>query len=205
MSMKLVPRVLVKIVVLGEGGVGKTTLSKYIEKNVVSTTSQTIGMDFHVKHLVFKSFPCTVQLWDFGGQDQFKNMGIFSKLCEGAKGAFVCFDLSDLNTYNQAQDWLNFLPAGTPFVVVGTKADLVNNRMAKMSDLDLFRTRTGFISYFETRIDDTSTIDSALASLLEIVLCISEDTTDTPTTGNPIENRLTPNERHEKVLATSPL
>ncbi|HKZ40435.1 MAG TPA: hypothetical protein VJ044_05695, partial [Candidatus Hodarchaeales archaeon] len=61
------------------------------------------------------------------------------------------------------------------------------------------------ISYFETRIDDTSTIDSALASLLEIVLCISEDTTNAPTTGNPIENRLTPNERHEKVLATSPL
>jgi small GTP-binding protein len=156
-----------KIVVLGEGGVGKTTLSKSFEQNTIfQTTSQTIGVDIHVKHLKFENFPCTVQLWDLGGQEHFKNMGIFPQFCEGSHGALVCFDLTDLETFNKLDQWIKLLPNKTPFILIGTKADLDLSDNCLQKEINEWKLTKNCKNYLQTRIDDYNSIKAAFNSLI---------------------------------------
>ena len=84
--MKIVPRMEnkpLKFAILGEGGVGKTTLSRsFSNDSFFSEARQTIAVVFHSKILYdYKNTQNRLQIWDLGGQDQFKNMGVFREFC----------------------------------------------------------------------------------------------------------------------------
>ncbi|OLS26975.1 MAG: hypothetical protein HeimC3_06340 [Candidatus Heimdallarchaeota archaeon LC_3] len=160
-----------KIIILGEGGVGKTTLSKSFEQNTLfQTTSQTIGVEIHIKHLQFDNFPCTVQLWDLGGQEHFKKMGIYPQLCQGAHGALICFDLSDLDTFNKLNQWVEFLPVKTPFILIGTKADLEKSDNFLEKEIIEWKLSNNCDNYLRTRFDDYKTIKNAFTALISKII-----------------------------------
>ena len=168
--MKLSPTFKAKIIILGEGGVGKTTLAKSFEKDTIfESTTQTIGVEIHVKHLNILDLPCVVQLWDLGGQTHFKNMGVFDQFCKNAQGALACFDLTDMETFTKLREWINFLPIGTPFILVGTKADLNQEDFVLDSDIEMLNEKYPCIAYIKTRIDEYSTIKAAFNTLLQFV------------------------------------
>ena len=169
--MKTSPKLRLKIIILGEGGVGKTTLSKSFEQNKeFITTTQTIGIDIHIKRIEFEGIPCTIQLWDLGGQDQFKNMGAFTTFCSGAHGAILCFDLSDLNTFNQLDQWIKFLPPSTPFILVGTKADIESSDQFLQQTIMTWVKKKNCLNYLETRYDRYESIHKAFYTLiLEVI------------------------------------
>ncbi len=63
---------ILKILTAGEGGVGKTTLlHRYVEGKFSADTKMTIGVEFFLKEVVIDGKQCTLQLWDFGGQERF--------------------------------------------------------------------------------------------------------------------------------------
>ena len=64
---------ILKILLAGEGGVGKTTLlHRYVEGKFSAETRMTIGVEFFLKEVEIDSHYCTLQLWDFGGQERFR-------------------------------------------------------------------------------------------------------------------------------------
>ncbi|MHA1229475.1 MAG: Rab family GTPase [Candidatus Helarchaeota archaeon] len=119
-----------KIVVLGEGGIGKTTLLEVIRKNVMDlrTVQMTIGVQFHEIQVEYEDENIIFQVWDFGGQPQFKKMGVFDKFSQGSDGALFCFDLSDYETLLTIPDWVELAPycksENVAKILIGTKADL---------------------------------------------------------------------------------
>ncbi|NHJ02274.1 MAG: GTP-binding protein [Candidatus Heimdallarchaeota archaeon] len=116
-----------KIIVLGEGGVGKTTISKTFTSNsCFKDARQTIAVEFHSIIFNLDSTKFKLQIWDLGGQEQFKNMGVFGDFCRGADAAILCFDLTDLSTLFSIPDWLKFIENDTPKFLVGTKYDLAS-------------------------------------------------------------------------------
>ncbi|HEA70432.1 hypothetical protein LCGC14_1386190 [marine sediment metagenome] len=119
---------ILKILTAGEGGVGKTTLlHRYVEGKFSAETKMTIGVEFFLKETMVDDNQCTLQLWDFGGQERFRFL--LESYVLGAKGALLMFDLTRMMSLENLQQWLNIVRKGDPnlpVLFVGTKLDLVD-------------------------------------------------------------------------------
>jgi small GTP-binding protein len=117
---------ILKILTAGEGGVGKTTLlHRYVEGKFSAETRMTIGVEFFLKEMEVDSKHCTLQLWDFGGQERFRFL--LESYVLGAKGALLMFDLTRISSLENLEQWLSIVRKGDPNLPVlflGTKLDL---------------------------------------------------------------------------------
>ncbi|MBA7532349.1 hypothetical protein ES705_24575 [subsurface metagenome] len=122
---------ILKILTAGEGGVGKTTLlHRFVEGQFSADTKMTIGVEFFLKELDLDGKQCTLQLWDFGGQERFRFL--LESYVLGAKGALLMFDLTRPMTLENLQQWVTICRKGNanlPILFLGTKIDLVNDIM----------------------------------------------------------------------------
>ena len=122
---------ILKILLAGEGGVGKTTLlHRYVEGKFSAETRMTIGVEFFLKEVEIDSQFCTLQLWDFGGQERFRFL--LESYVLGAKGALLLFDLTRPITLEKLENWVNICRKGDPnlpILFLGTKNDLTDNIM----------------------------------------------------------------------------
>jgi len=102
------PYYIFKICLLGQGGVGKTCIARRLCFDTFDTNTRlTIGIDFYTYDLPIlvdgnETF-VRLSLWDFGGQEQFKQM--FSYYIHGAMGIFMVFSLINLNSTLLGLDW----------------------------------------------------------------------------------------------------
>ncbi len=115
-----------KIMVAGEGGVGKTTLLlKYVKGTFVNNTQMTIGVQFHLKMIRLNGMNIALQLWDLGGQDRFRF--ILPKYTLGARGALLLYDLTRIRSLDTLGEWANLCRTYNktmPILLCGAKADL---------------------------------------------------------------------------------
>ncbi len=129
-----------KICILGEGGVGKTTLTKRIITGTFdSTTKMTIGVDFHLlKTSIFDpmaseyaddvpQISIQAQICDFAGEERFRFM--LARYCKGAVGGLLLYDITRYSTTNYIDEWFSIwkdnAPKGSPLLLVATKSDLI--------------------------------------------------------------------------------
>lgn len=126
-SVKLLKNYVFKIIVGGNGGVGKTTLlRRYVDGNFDESTIATVGVDFFIKQVIYENIGnCTLQLWDLGGQKRFRHL--LESFIMGAKGALLLFDLTKMPKINDILNWVNIIrmhDLDLPIVLIGTKNDL---------------------------------------------------------------------------------
>jgi Ras-related protein Rab-7A len=66
-------KILLKVLVLGESAVGKTSLlERYVNNKFSMQTKSTIGADFLSKQIVVDGRNVTLQIWDTAGQERFQ-------------------------------------------------------------------------------------------------------------------------------------
>ena len=98
-----------KVVVLGDKGVGKTSLVlRHIEGHFSAQQQSTIGAFFLTKKVTFDDGSTgKMQLWDTAGQERFKAMaGMYYR---GADAAIVCYDIGDDRSFIRMKDWVSEL------------------------------------------------------------------------------------------------
>ncbi len=124
-----------KIMIGGEGGVGKTTiLHRYIHNEFTASTLMTVGVQFHIQRLERQGKSITLSLWDLGGQERFRF--VFPQYCRGAVGGFVLFDMSRFETFAKIGEWVSLFKEhsvdGAPVLLVGTKYDVASEEEREM-------------------------------------------------------------------------
>ena len=116
-----------KIIVCGDGGVGKSSLlDRFVFNKFEINSPLTKGVEFFSKKIKLNtaSKEYSAVFWDFGGQMQFRFM--LPNFISGAVGAILAFDLTRFNSIVRIDEWLNELNSkgNFPILLVGTKYDL---------------------------------------------------------------------------------
>jgi small GTP-binding protein len=118
---------IIKAIMLGDAGVGKTTiLSVYCENLFTFDYASTIGVDFRVKDLMVENRKYRLQIWDTAGQERFRS--ITQSYYRGAQIVFLVIDLTRSETIRSVEKWLidieRIIPdANYKLLVVGNKID----------------------------------------------------------------------------------
>lgn len=122
-----------KVVIFGDAGTGKTTLTQRFLTNLFKSDSKmTIGVDFEVKSLEIEEKKVKLQIWDFGGEERFRFL--LPTYVRGANGALFMYDVTNYSSLAHIDDWLLVVKKEIraedqfPVIVVGGKADLVDDR-----------------------------------------------------------------------------
>jgi len=135
-------KVLKKVIILGDSGVGKTSLmGQYVHRKFTSQYKATIGADFLSKELSIDDKLVTLQIWDTAGQERFQSLG--QAFYRGADCCVLVYDVTDSKSFENLDSWRDeFLGSSNPpdenefpFVILGNKIDLPHKREVSDSRL----------------------------------------------------------------------
>uniref|UniRef100_A0A3B3VTT1 Ras-related protein Rab n=1 Tax=Poecilia latipinna TaxID=48699 RepID=A0A3B3VTT1_9TELE len=158
---------LYKILVIGDLGVGKTSIIKrYVHHNFSPNYRATIGVDFALKVLTWDQETVRLQLWDIAGQERFGNMT--RVYYREAMGAFIVFDVTRPASFEAVTKWKEDLDSkltlangkNVATVLLANKCDqgreVLTNNGIKM---DQFCQENGFVGWFQTsaKVRETET------------------------------------------------
>jgi GTP-binding nuclear protein Ran len=120
------PQRLVKLAVVGDGGVGKSTLISRLATGEFIDKDMTIGFDVESWTITTNSDTEAVKVacFDFGGQKQFRFFQ--GSLIIGAKAALIVFDCNSFLSLSKIREWMDLI-VGVPNdkkLLVGTKIDM---------------------------------------------------------------------------------
>jgi len=104
--MSIEANYIVKICLLGEANVGKTSLVyRFIENKFRGNYKSTLGVNLLKKDVKIEKFgDVSAQIWDLGGQESFRSL---RKLyLEGANGALVIYDSTKRSSFEKLYDWI---------------------------------------------------------------------------------------------------
>jgi len=172
---------LFKLVVLGESGVGKTSLLvRYVQNNFSIATKSTIGSDFLSKDIDVDGKPITLQIWDTAGQERFQGLG--TSFYRGADGVVFVFDVTRRNTFEELAAWKKafLIQIGQenndefPMIILANKVDAENRQVTKSEVKDWCQKQ--HVSFFETSAKEAINVDEAFKGVAKIVLSkVKED------------------------------
>jgi small GTP-binding protein len=128
----------------------------------------TIGVDISVKRISREAGVVALQIWDLGGQPQFKE--IADLYFNGARGALAVFDVTRKASMDRLADWIeNFRSkvGEIPMVVVGNKTDLRSSSVLGITKEEGTRFASRYMSdYVETSAKDNNGVDEAFSRLV---------------------------------------
>lgn len=156
------------MVVLGDSGVGKTTLiRRHATGKFQRDISPTVGVDFTSKYYQFSTgFLLMLSIWDVSGEE------IYSRVRPiyygGSAGAMLVFDLTRQESFSRMKEWFLDLRANlrenVPTVFLGNKKDLANLRSVTETEARNLAESHGS-KYFETSALTGENVDKAFYDL----------------------------------------
>eukprot|EP01114_Cavostelium_apophysatum_P011721 TRINITY_DN2613_c0_g1_i1.p1 TRINITY_DN2613_c0_g1~~TRINITY_DN2613_c0_g1_i1.p1 ORF type:complete len:215 (+),score=2.14 TRINITY_DN2613_c0_g1_i1:182-826(+) len=162
-----------KIVVAGDPGVGKTSLLvRFCEGEFSNAPSpSTVGIDFKYRSTEVDKQPIRLQVWDTAGQERFRNLT--SSFYRGADGVMLVYDLSDAKSFEHIEEWLKdiqkWVYARTPILIVGNKKDMNSQRaVTHQQIIDLVRRHN--LLHVEASALNSEHVDEAFNSLAHCVV-----------------------------------
>jgi small GTP-binding protein len=160
------PKYVFKVVVVGEGGVGKTSLIlRYTQDRFLGEYITTIGTNFAVKTLNIDGQQMKLQLWDLGGQAQF--MRIRSFYYPGARAAVVVYSIADRNSFEVVPKWtkeVRNICGDIPLTLLGNKIDLDSDRLVRKEE-GVGQASQINAEFFETSAKTGELINGAFTSI----------------------------------------
>jgi small GTP-binding protein len=159
---------IVKIVLIGDSGVGKTNLlSRFIREHFNPDSKSTIGVEFATKTLEIDGKNVKTQLWDTAGQERYR--AITSAYYRGALGAILLYDITTAATFSSVVRWLQELRENADrsmtIMLIGNKSDLADDRAVSTQE-GLGFSRSHHLLFMETSAKDGTNVQEAFTTMI---------------------------------------
>ena len=163
---------LIKALLIGDSGVGKTSLLLRFSDNSFSNMYfSIIGVDFKIRILKIDNKIVKLQIWDTVGQESFKT--IIASFYRRAQCVLLVFDITDEESFINIKSWISdidkYCGKKVPIVLIGNKCDLKNKRQVKTEDAEEFA-KFNNMKYIETSAKHDKNIDNAFISITSTVI-----------------------------------
>ena len=163
---------ILKLVLIGDSGVGKTNiLSRYNNNEFSLTTQPTVGVEFGNKIIKKENKSIKLQLWDTAGQERYK--AITNAFYKGSKGAFVVYDITRKSSFLNIDNWIGELKTNGSddilIILVGNKTDLEDKREVSTDDGEKKAKQYG-IAFCETSALQGKNIEHAFNILIDEII-----------------------------------
>eukprot|EP00827_Trimyema_finlayi_P003048 TRINITY_DN272_c0_g2_i2.p1 TRINITY_DN272_c0_g2~~TRINITY_DN272_c0_g2_i2.p1 ORF type:complete len:260 (-),score=101.69 TRINITY_DN272_c0_g2_i2:21-755(-) len=160
---------LFKIIILGDSGVGKTSLiNQYVSQKFTQQYRATVGADFMAKDVQLEDRTVTLQIWDTAGQERFQSLG--SAFYRGSDCCVIVYDITNMKSFEAIETWKEeFLLQGSlkdkdnfPFIILGNKADLEEQRKINQTKAQqIYQIPEKNLFFFEISAKDNLNVDQA--------------------------------------------
>eukprot|EP00475_Leptophrys_vorax_P026278 TRINITY_DN3699_c0_g1_i1.p1 TRINITY_DN3699_c0_g1~~TRINITY_DN3699_c0_g1_i1.p1 ORF type:complete len:209 (+),score=58.28 TRINITY_DN3699_c0_g1_i1:64-690(+) len=152
---------LFKIVLLGDSGVGKSSLMLRFADDVFNESFvSTIGVDYRFRTVNIDGKRVKLHLWDTAGQERYR--ALTSNYLRGSHGILVVYDVTSKETLDHITEWMVSVNkwAGDTVtkVLVGNKADLEDKRQVSTAEGEEVARNMGML-YFETSAKTATNVD----------------------------------------------
>jgi len=158
---------LFKVLIVGEAGVGKTSLLlKYTRDTFSKEAVSTLGQDFGSKMIDVQDKSVKLQIWDTAGQEKFRN--ITSSFYRGGHGIIIVYDICNSKTFQRVNDWYSEVRRwtldNTPVYLVANKVDLSSSQQVATEVGKQFAKKLE-IRYYETSAQSGQGVETVFADL----------------------------------------
>jgi len=122
---------LFKILLVGDSGVGKSSVLLRFTQNEFEDMSPTIGVDFKLKMMNVEDKRLKLTIWDTAGQERFRTLT--SSYYRGAHGIIFVYDVTRPDSFRGVEEiWMNEVESYSTLdaikIVIGNKVDKEDTR-----------------------------------------------------------------------------
>lgn len=156
-----------KVVLLGEGRVGKTSLvMRYCQGAFSDKTQSTVQASYLAKKLTLGETRVYLAVWDTAGQERFHALGpIYYR---DANGALLVYDVTDPDSFQKVKKWVKelrkMLGQDVVLTIAANKCDLERNRQVSVEDGEAYAAQVG-AHHFSTSAKTGKGVDDAFLDL----------------------------------------
>lgn len=138
---------LVKILLIGDTGVGKSCLLlRFVDDTYTESYISTIGVDFKIKTVTIDGRVVKMQIWDTAGQERFRT--ITSSYYRGAHGIIVVYEVSDMTSFQNVKQWLQeierYASEDVSIMLVGNQMDRPEKKVVHFDTAKEFADLRGY-------------------------------------------------------------
>ena len=175
----------IKIVLIGDSGVGKTNfIFQFTEGRFSPLHVTTVGFDYKSKIIKLPNSKKRVklQIWDTAGQERYMalNKNIFQKV----QGIILMYDLTNRSSFEHLSRWLNLISQNVTNkakILVANKLDMVDQRIITEEEGEKVASQNN-MQFFEGSGANGENVDKIFSTLAEMVYekLVEEKDTDAP-------------------------
>ena len=160
-----------KIMVLGESMVGKTSLiTRYTNDKFGGRYLCTVGIDFQKKKIEKNGKRVLLQIWDTAGQERFRN--VTKNYFQASQGFILAYDINNKDSFEKVQYWVEEIKSNAEekikCILIGTKCDLDKREVSEEEGQNLGK-QYGY-KFLETSAKDNININETFETLVSEIL-----------------------------------
>mmetsp|Transcript_42841 Transcript_42841/g.108162 ORF Transcript_42841/g.108162 Transcript_42841/m.108162 type:complete len:205 (+) Transcript_42841:201-815(+) len=159
----------VKLLVIGDSGVGKSCLLLRFSDDTFSPSFlTTIGIDYKIKTVELNGQSVKLQIWDTAGQERFRT--ITTAYYRGAHGILLVYDVTDEKSFHNIRNWMRNIETHAveqvSKLLVGNKCDMVDKKCVSLEQGQALATEFK-IPFFETSAKNSINVEDAFLTLAQ--------------------------------------
>ena len=162
---------LFKLIMIGNSGVGKSSILYQLLDNNFVDHPHTIGVDFGMMVKDYRGKKVKLQIWDTAGQENY--LSITRSYYRNVNVVIMVYDVNNRNSFDSLKKWIsevknNVDDPGVCVILVGNKIDL-SGRVVSHLEGEEFATNNGFI-FIEINARDNNLVNSLFTLAIDTLL-----------------------------------